>query len=57
MEMLLNGDLISSKKAAEIGLINEVVDDNDLGRIVLEKALKISKEVIYDIENWQTGFL
>ena len=44
MEMLLNGDLISSKKAAEIGLINEVVNDNDLERIVLEKALKISKK-------------
>ena len=40
MEMLLNGDLISSKKAAEIGLINEVVDDNDLTNVVLEKALK-----------------
>ena len=44
MEMLLNGDLISSKKAAEIGLINEVIDDNDLKKIVLEKALKISKK-------------
>ena len=44
MEMLLNGDLISSKKAAEIGLINEVVDDNDLTNVVLEKALKISKK-------------
>ena len=44
MEMLLNGDLISSKKAAEIGLINEVIDDNDLKNIVLEKALKISKK-------------
>ena len=44
MEMLLNGDLISSKKAAEIGLINEVINDNDLGSIVLEKALKISKK-------------
>ena len=44
MEMLLNGDLISSKKAAEIGLINEVVEDNDLKNIVLEKALKISKK-------------
>ena len=42
--MLLNGDLISSKKAAEIGLINEVVNDNDLQSIVLEKALKISKK-------------
>ena len=44
MEMLLNGDLISSKKAAEIGLINEVVKDNDLESVVLEKALKISKK-------------
>ena len=42
--MLLNGDLISSKKAAEIGLINEVVNDNDLESIVLEKSLKISKK-------------
>jgi len=40
----LNGDLISSKKAAEIGLINEVINDNDLVSIVLEKALKISKK-------------
>ena len=44
MEMLLNGDLISSKKAAEIGLINEVVEDNELKNIVLQKALKISKK-------------
>ena len=44
MEMLLNGDLISSKKAAEIGLINDVVEDNDLKNIVLEKALKIAKK-------------
>ena len=44
MEMLLNGDLISSKKAAEIGLINEVLNDNDLESIVLDKALKISKK-------------
>ncbi len=44
MEMLLNGNLISSKKAAEIGLINDVVEDNDLKNIVLEKALKIAKK-------------
>ena len=44
MEMLLNGDLISSKKATEIGLINEVVEDNDLKNVVLEKALRISKK-------------
>ena len=44
MEMLLNGDLITSEKAAEIGLINEVIKDNDLKNIVLKKALKISKK-------------
>ena len=44
MEMLLNGDLISSKKAAEIGLINDVIEDIDLKNVVLEKALKISKK-------------
>ena len=44
MEMLLNGDLISSKKAEEIGLINEAVKDNELKNIVLEKAIKISKK-------------
>jgi enoyl-CoA hydratase/carnithine racemase len=44
MEMLLNGDLITSKKAAEIGLINEVVNDNILQKFVLEKASKISKK-------------
>ena len=44
MEMLLNGDLISSKKAAEIGLINDVIEDIDLKNVVFEKALKISKK-------------
>ena len=44
MEMLLIGELISSKKAARIGLINEALDDNKLKEIVLSKALKISKK-------------
>jgi len=44
MEMLLTGDLISSDKAAKIGLINEVINDNDLENFVLNKALKISKK-------------
>ena len=42
--MLLIGELISSKKAARIGLINEALDDNKLKEIVLSKALKISKK-------------
>ena len=44
MEMLLTGDLISSSKAAEIGLINKMVNDSDLQNFVLERALKISKK-------------
>ena len=44
MEMLLTGDLITSKKAVEIGLINEMVDDDLLQDLVISKALKISKK-------------
>ena len=44
MEMLLTGDLISSDKAAKIGLINETVSSDSLQNFVLEKALKISKK-------------
>ena len=42
MEMLLTGDLISSSKAAEIGLINKMINDNNLQNFVLERAIKIS---------------
>ena len=42
--MLLTGDLITSKKAVEIGLINEMVDDDLLQDLVISKALKISKK-------------
>ena len=44
MEMLLTGDLISSSKAAEIGLINKMINDDSLQNFVLERALKISKK-------------
>ena len=44
MEMLLTGDLISSEKAAKIGLINEMVSNDTLQNFVLDKALKISKK-------------
>ena len=44
MEMLLTGELISSKKAAEIGLINEVIEATKLKDFVLDKAQKISKK-------------
>ena len=44
MEMLLLGELISSEKAAKIGLINEVFDKDKFKEFVLNKALKISKK-------------
>ena len=44
MEMLLTGELISSDKAAKIGLINDVVEINRLEDFVLKKAQKISKK-------------
>ncbi len=44
MEMLLTGDLISSDKAMKIGLINEVLDNENLKNYVEVKANKISKK-------------
>ena len=44
MDMLLNGELISANKAAEIGLINEVVEDEALNNYTLEKAMNIAKK-------------
>ena len=44
MEMLLTGELISSDKAAKIGLINDVIEINELKDFVLDKAKKISKK-------------
>ena len=43
MEMLLTGELISSDKAAKIGLINDVIEINELKDFVLDRAQKISK--------------
>ena len=44
MEMLLTGDLISPYKAVEIGLINQVVNNESLQKTVLDVASKISKK-------------
>ena len=46
MEMLLTGDLISSDKAMKIGLINEVLDNENLKNYVEVKANKISKNLL-----------
>ncbi len=44
MEMLLTGSMISSVKAVEIGLINKMLNDEELNNFVLEKSMEISKK-------------
>ncbi|NKB75465.1 MAG: enoyl-CoA hydratase [Gammaproteobacteria bacterium] len=44
MEMLLTGDMTSAARAAEIGLINRVVSDEDLRGATLELAQKIASK-------------
>ena len=56
MEMLLNGDLISSEQAAKVGLINEMVTDNKLKDFVFDKALKISKKSSMTIKIGKEAF-
>ena len=56
MEMLLIGELISSEKAAKIGLINEVSHDNKLKDFVLNKANKISKKTAVTLKIGKQAF-
>jgi len=44
MEMLLTGDIFSAEHALNIGLINKVVKEDDLDRVVEELALKIASK-------------
>ena len=56
MEMLLTGELISSVKAAKIGLINEVMDDDSLHKHITEIALKISKKSAMTLKTGKEAF-
>jgi enoyl-CoA hydratase/carnithine racemase len=44
MEMLLTGDMTSAARAAETGLVNRAVPDDDLQAAVREMALKIASK-------------
>jgi enoyl-CoA hydratase/carnithine racemase len=44
MEMLLTGEMVSAKRAAEIGLINRSVDADNLRETTLETARKIASK-------------
>jgi len=56
MEMLLTGDLINSKKAKEIGLINNYYNSSDLMQMVFEKAEKISSKSMKTIKIGKKAF-
>ena len=56
MEMLLTGDFISSLKAAQIGLINESIKEEELETFVLDKALKISKKSAMTLKTGKEAF-
>jgi len=44
LEMLLTGDFINAERAAEIGLVNHVVDDSELEQAAREFAGKIAEK-------------
>lgn len=62
MEMVLTGDFISASRAADLGLVNQVVESGsamasalDLARKISANgpmAVAISKQVIVESENW-----
>ena len=56
MEMLLTGELISSQKASQIGLINESVEDETLQKFVLERATTISKKSTMTLKTGKIAF-
>ena len=44
MEMLMAGDMVSAKKAAKIGLINQAVKDKNLRQVTMDLAAKIASK-------------
>ena len=56
MQMLLTGDMISAKKAKEIGLINDVVSKNELSSAVRELSEKIASKSSMTIKTGKKAF-
>ena len=42
--MLMAGDMVSAKKAAKIGLINQAVKDKNLRQVTMDLAAKIASK-------------
>ena len=56
MQMLLTGDLISAKKAKKIGLINQVVQSDELSEAVNIMASKIASKSSMTITTGKKAF-
>ena len=56
MEMLLTGDMISAHRAAQIGLINDAVPQDDLEQTVMKMAKKIASKSSHTVKIGKTAF-
>ncbi len=56
LEMLLTGDFIDAARAAEIGLVNHVVDDADLAQTTRDLAGRIAEKSQYAVRLGKASF-
>ena len=56
MEMLLTGEMIDSKKAEKIGLVNRVVEDDALGQETIDLAKLIASKSSMVLEIGKKAF-
>lgn len=56
MEMLMAGDMLSAKKAAKIGLINQSVKDKNLSQSTMELANKIASKSLMTLAVGKQAF-
>lgn len=56
MEMLLTGDMIEAEKAEQIGLVNKVVDPDELKSVTLAMAAKIASKSAMTLKTGKAAF-
>ena len=56
LEMLFTGDFISAERAAEIGLVNRVVDDPSLEKETRELARRIADKPTFSLRLGKQSF-
>ena len=56
MEMLLTGDMISAKRAEAMGLVNRVVEDNDVANTAMAMAKTIAAKSQMTLKTGKKAF-